>query len=79
MAQYKEQDEDVLTYALFPQVAMDFFKYRQAQKLMRLWQIPRTAHTRYKAHIEMQTHFNTGKGACCMQAPLCIKKIKKAG
>ena len=32
MAQYKEQDEDVLTYALFPQVAMDFFKYRQDQK-----------------------------------------------
>ena len=32
MAQYKEQDEDVLTYALFPQVAMDFFKYRQAQQ-----------------------------------------------
>lgn len=32
MIQYKEQDEDVLTYALFPQVAMDFFKYREAQK-----------------------------------------------
>ena len=32
MAPYKEQDEDVLTYALFPQVAMDFFKYRDAQK-----------------------------------------------
>jgi oxaloacetate decarboxylase alpha subunit len=32
MAQWKEQDEDVLTYALFPQVAVDFFKYRQAQK-----------------------------------------------
>ena len=32
MAQYKEQDEDVLSYALFPQVAMDFFKYRDAQK-----------------------------------------------
>ncbi len=31
MAQYKRQDEDVLTYALFPQVAMDFFKYREAQ------------------------------------------------
>ena len=31
MIQYKEQDEDVLTYALFPQVAMDFFKYREAQ------------------------------------------------
>ncbi|MBO4389627.1 MAG: oxaloacetate decarboxylase subunit alpha [Lachnospiraceae bacterium] len=30
--QWKEQDEDVLTYALFPQVATDFFKYRQAQK-----------------------------------------------
>lgn len=33
MAQYKEQDEDVLTYALFPQVSEDFFKHRQAQKL----------------------------------------------
>ncbi|HIT65895.1 MAG TPA: oxaloacetate decarboxylase subunit alpha [Candidatus Merdisoma merdipullorum] len=32
MAQYKEQDEDVLTYALFPQVAVDFFKYRDAQE-----------------------------------------------
>ncbi len=31
-AQYKEQDEDVLSYALFPQVAMDFFKYREAQQ-----------------------------------------------
>jgi oxaloacetate decarboxylase alpha subunit len=29
---WKEQDEDVLTYALFPQVAMDFFQYRQAQR-----------------------------------------------
>ena len=27
-----QQDEDVLTYALFPQVAVDFFKYRQAQQ-----------------------------------------------
>ncbi len=32
MAQYKEQDEDVLSYALFPQVAIDFFKYRNAQR-----------------------------------------------
>ena len=32
MIQYKEQDEDVLSYALFPQVAEEFFKYRQAQK-----------------------------------------------
>ena len=32
MKEYKEQDEDVLTYALFPQVALDFFKYRQAQQ-----------------------------------------------
>lgn len=32
MAQWKEQDEDVLTYALFPQVATEFFKYRQVQK-----------------------------------------------
>ena len=32
MSQYKEQDEDVLTYALFPQVATEFFKYRQAQQ-----------------------------------------------
>ena len=32
MAQWSEQEEDVLSYALFPQVATDFFKYRQAQE-----------------------------------------------
>lgn len=32
MKQWKQQDEDVLTYALFPQVATDFFKYREAQQ-----------------------------------------------
>ena len=32
MKQWKQQDEDVLSYALFPQVALDFFKYRQAQQ-----------------------------------------------
>ena len=32
MARYKQQDEDVLSYALFPQVAVDFFKYREAQQ-----------------------------------------------
>ena len=30
--QYKQQDEDVLSYALFPQVALEFFKYREAQQ-----------------------------------------------
>lgn len=30
--EYIEQDEDVLSYALFPQVAKKFFEYRQAQK-----------------------------------------------
>ncbi|MCF0146367.1 MAG: pyruvate carboxylase subunit B [Eubacterium sp.] len=29
---YKQQDEDVLSYALFPQVATDYFKYRDAQQ-----------------------------------------------
>ncbi|MBQ6376331.1 MAG: oxaloacetate decarboxylase subunit alpha [Lachnospiraceae bacterium] len=28
---YKMMDEDVLTYALFPEVAVDYFKYRDAQ------------------------------------------------
>ena len=32
MAQWKQQDEDVLSYALFPQVATEFFKYREAQQ-----------------------------------------------
>ena len=31
-AQWIQQDEDVLSYALFPQVATDFFKYREAQQ-----------------------------------------------
>jgi len=30
--QYIEQDEDVLSYALFPQIAIEFFKQRQAKK-----------------------------------------------
>lgn len=30
--QWVQQEEDVLSYALFPQVATDFFKYRQAQQ-----------------------------------------------
>ncbi|MEG0962932.1 MAG: oxaloacetate decarboxylase subunit alpha [Lachnospiraceae bacterium] len=32
MKEWKQQDEDVLSYALFPQVATEFFKYRQAQQ-----------------------------------------------
>ena len=32
MEKYKQQDEDDLSYALFPQVATDFFKYREAQQ-----------------------------------------------
>ena len=30
--EYIEQEEDVLSYALFPQVALNYFKYRQANK-----------------------------------------------
>lgn len=32
MKEYLEQDEDILSYALFPQVAEKFFEYRKAQK-----------------------------------------------
>ena len=32
MAEYKKQDEDVLTYALFPKQAIEFFEFRQAQE-----------------------------------------------
>lgn len=32
MSDYKEKDEDVLSYVLFPQQAMEYFKFRQAQK-----------------------------------------------
>ena len=30
--EYYEQEEDVLSYAVFQQVALNFFKYRQAKK-----------------------------------------------
>ncbi len=33
IAQYIKQDEDVLSYALFPQVATKFFQWRQAQDM----------------------------------------------
>lgn len=32
MKRWKQQEEDVLTYALFPQVALEYFKYREAQQ-----------------------------------------------
>ena len=32
IAEYKEQDEDVLTYALFPNIAKEFFEYRLVKK-----------------------------------------------
>lgn len=32
MKQWKQQDEDVLSYALFPKVATEFFQYREAQQ-----------------------------------------------
>lgn len=32
VSEYIEQEEDVLSYALFPQVATNFFKWREAQK-----------------------------------------------
>ncbi len=32
MEVYKKQDEDVLSYVLFPEVAMEFFKYRKAME-----------------------------------------------
>ncbi|OPL08126.1 MAG: oxaloacetate decarboxylase [delta proteobacterium ML8_F1] len=32
MKEFLEQPEDVVTYALFPQVALDYFKFRRAQK-----------------------------------------------
>lgn len=32
VAEFMECEEDVLTYALFPQIALDFFKKRQAKK-----------------------------------------------
>lgn len=31
MKKYKEQEEDVLSYAIFPQISIDFFKKRQAK------------------------------------------------
>ena len=33
IGQYLTQEEDVLSYALFPQVAEKFFQFRQAEQL----------------------------------------------
>ncbi|MBQ7974341.1 MAG: oxaloacetate decarboxylase subunit alpha [Clostridia bacterium] len=47
IAEYIEQDEDVLSYALFDQVATKYFKYRQGQK----YKIdPNLANTEEKTH-----------------------------
>ena len=44
---YKQQDEDVLSYALFPQVATDFFKYREAQQTKVDMQVADTKNAAY--------------------------------
>ena len=31
-ARWKQQEEDVLTYAMFPAVAKEYFQYREAQQ-----------------------------------------------
>jgi oxaloacetate decarboxylase alpha subunit len=47
ISEYIEQDEDVLSYALFGQVAVKYFKYRQGQK----YKIdPELANTEEKTH-----------------------------
>ncbi|MDD3240903.1 MAG: oxaloacetate decarboxylase subunit alpha [Lachnospira sp.] len=45
--EYKQQDEDVLSYALFPAVATEFFKYREAQQTK---VDPKTADTDSKSY-----------------------------
>ena len=47
IAEYIEQDEDVLSYALFDQVAVKFFKERQAAKYK---MDPNLANTEAKTH-----------------------------
>ena len=45
--QYAKQEEDVLSYALFPAVATEFFKYREAQTTK---VDPKVADTQNKAY-----------------------------
>lgn len=45
--EYKQQEEDVLSYALFPAVATEFFKYREAQQTK---VDPKAADTENKAY-----------------------------
>lgn len=47
IVQYKKQEEDVLSYALFPAVATEFFKYREAQETK---VDPKAADTQNKAY-----------------------------
>lgn len=47
MKEFLEQEEDVLSYALFPQVALEYFKYRRAKK----YQIDSTC-----VDMELKTH-----------------------
>ena len=57
--EYIEQEEDVLSYALFPQVALNFFKYRQAKK----YKIDRVFRARECIFIKEQIYCALNKGA----------------
>ena len=83
MKQWKQQEEDVLSYALFPQVATDFFKYREAQQT---GVDAKTADTKNGAYpvqsypvSTKKTHqiwcvFFDGKNSFCMKS--CIFRLK---
>ena len=66
MEQWSQQDEDVLSYALFPQVATDFFKYREAQqtKDRSVAAHERTDLIRYRKI--RQSRQRTGEQAACL-------------
>lgn len=46
-APWKQQDEDVLTYAMFPAVAKEYFQYREAQQTQIDLTIADTEHGSY--------------------------------
>ena len=64
--EYKQQDEDVLSYALFPAVATEFFKYRAAQQSK---VDPKAADTENKAYPVKYINNKIYKKLICWQHP----------
>ncbi len=75
-AQWKQQDEDVLSYALFPKVAEEFFKYREAQQTKVDAAMADTARARHILYKLQNDHYSARRASSTMEKPVASLRAR---